>query len=138
MNALKMWSGPENVPGLVAYLEWTLEGKPFPQSEGDAIAILAKLKDPAAAPVLAKFLPNGFHRGGAANALKAIGPPAEKAVFPMLEHKDGWTVREACFVLKEIGTKESIEPLKKLIDKKPDFLVAPPANEALQAVSKRN
>jgi hypothetical protein len=137
MNALKMWAGPENVPGLVAYLEWTLEGKPFPQSEGDAIAILAKLKDPSSAAVLAKYLPNGFVRGTVANALKAIGPAAEKAVIPLLEHKDGWTVREACFVLKEIGTKQAVEPLKKVIDKKDGF-ISDPANEALQAVSKRN
>jgi hypothetical protein len=133
VRALAIWAAPENVPGLAGYLE---------QSDGDQrrsgiVAIVAKFKDPAAAKGLASCLTSGFDRGAAAAALKAIGPAAEKEVIPFIDHKDGWTAKEACLVLKEIGTKESIAPLQKLVDSKPNFLVAGPANEALQAVKNR-
>jgi S1-C subfamily serine protease len=133
LKALKMWSGPENVAGLVAYLEKSDVNKP----QGDMIAIIAVYNDPAAAKVLASCLPSGFNRGPAEAALKAIGPKAEKAVIPMLEHKDGWTARSACGILKEIGTKESNAPLQALIDKKGDPFTPNAAKDALQAIQKR-
>jgi S1-C subfamily serine protease len=132
LRALNLWSGPENVAGLTKGLE-IQEG----QTRVAICNILAKYKDPSCAEALAKLLPAGFERGPASAALKAIGSPAEKAVIPYLTHKDGWTVREACLILKEIGTKESVAPLQALLDKKPDFLVAPTANEALALCKSR-
>ncbi|HEV3383352.1 MAG TPA: trypsin-like peptidase domain-containing protein [Gemmata sp.] len=133
LNAMKLWTSKENVPGLAGYLE--LDNAD--QRRGAVLAIVAKFKDPAAAKGLANCLSSGFDRGNAAAALKAIGPAAEKAVFPFLSHKDSWTVREACLVLKEIGTAESIAPIQALLDKKPDFVIEPTAKEALQAVKSR-
>ncbi len=69
LHALALWSGPENVPTLIKVIE-VGEG----QARVAACGILARHKDPAAAPVLAKCLPAQYERGAASAALKAIGP----------------------------------------------------------------
>lgn len=132
IGALAVWAGPENVPGLIKLLEsvdWPVRNTITP--------ILGRLKDPAAAPALAKLLPGLGERGPASAALKAIGPPAEKAVIPFLTHKDAWAAKEACHILQEIGTEASIAPLQELLKGKPDFMVGPAANNALKAIQER-
>ncbi|HEV3439588.1 MAG TPA: hypothetical protein VG122_19645, partial [Gemmata sp.] len=133
-NALKLWIGPEVVKDLVALLEKADVGP----AQHDLIALIAPYKEPAASNVLAKCLNSQNNRGHAEPALKAIGPAAEKAVIPILEVKDGWSVQAACRVLKEIGTKESIAPLQALIDKKPDVFTTGAADDALKTIKKRN
>lgn len=130
--ALNLWAGPENAPGLIKLLDavdWPVRNTISP--------ILGRLKDPAAAPALAKLLPGLGERGPASAALKAIGPPAEKAVIPFLTHKDAWAASEACHILKEIGTEASVAPLQELLKGKPDFMVGPAANAALKAIQER-
>lgn len=130
--ALKLWVGPENVAGLLAGLD-IADG----QTRSAICNLIAQYKDPAAAPALAKLLPGGFERGPASAALKAIGPAAEKAVIPFVTHKDPWTAREACAILKEIGTAASVAPLQEVIDGKPHFIVGPVATDALKSVQAR-
>jgi hypothetical protein len=132
LRALNLWSGPENVAGLIRGLEI-----PEGQTRVGICNIIAKYKDPTAAPALAKILPAQFERGAASAALKAIGPAAEKFVIPHLTHKDSWTSREACYILKEIGTEASIAPLQEVLKGKPDFMVGPAAAEALKSIQER-
>ena len=132
LRALNLWSGPENVAGLVRGLEIE-EG----QTRVAICTIIAKYKDPVAAPALAKLLPAQFERGAASAALKAIGPAAEKVVLPFITHKDSWTSMEACNILKEIGTAESIAPLQGVLKGKPDFMVGPAATNALKSIQER-
>ena len=130
LRALNLWSGPENVAGLVRGLE-IQDG----QTRSGICTIIAKHKDASAAAAVAKLLV-GFERGAAATALKAMGSAAEKEVIPYLANKDLWAAREACGILKEIGTEASIAPLEEA-KAKPDFLVNHAAGEALKAVQAR-
>src|SRR5581483_10813598 len=86
VRALAVWGGPETVPALCAALKNSDLFTRQPAAEA-----LGKIKDPAAAPALAELLPALGDRGGASNALKAIGPPAQGALFPLLEHQDLFT-----------------------------------------------
>ena len=132
LRALNLWAGPENAAGLIRVLEavdWPTRNIVCP--------ILGRLKDPAAAPALAKLLPGLGDRGPASAALKAIGPGAEKAVIPFLTHKDSWASSEACHILKEIGTEASVAPLQEILKGKPDFMVGPAAANALKAIQER-
>ncbi len=131
-QALSIWAGPENIKGLIAAIE--LEDV---MTRRAAMPVLTRFKDPAAAPAIAKLLLGLGERGEASKALKAIGPAAEKAVIPYLTNKDPWVAAEACHILKDIGTKESIAPLESVLENKPHFIVAPAAKAALAAIQTR-
>lgn len=128
-NALRIWGGPENVPGLCKALE-------SGQHRHEILAVLMQLNDPASAEAIAKLLPGLGDRAAASAALKAMGPKAERAVIPFLTHKDGFTVREACGILKEIGTAESIPALTALARANNAF-ISPAAQEAIAAIRSR-
>ena len=68
-RALEIWSGPECVAGLLPVLENNDWG-----TRAAATRIIAKYKDPSAAPALAKLLPGLGERAAISAALKAIGP----------------------------------------------------------------
>jgi hypothetical protein len=42
----------------------------------------------------------------------SIGPEAQAAVVPLLKSSDGLLRRQACWILSEIGTSESVRPLE--------------------------
>ncbi len=132
LRALTVWAGPENVAGLVT----ALTNDDLNTRRG-IVTIIARYKDPAAAPALATLLPSLAERADASAALKAIGPAAEKAVIPYLTHKDAWAATEACHILKEIGTAESVAPLQAVLKSNPNFMVAPAARDALKSVQSR-
>jgi hypothetical protein len=103
----------------------------------NALRALAIWAVPETAPAVAKLLPSGLDRGQAVATLKAIGPPAEKAVAEYVSHKDIFTAAEACKVLKEIGTAASVPALRKVLAGKPNGLVANAATEAVKAIQAR-
>lgn len=131
LRALTVWAGPENVAGLVTALTnddlntpWHRHDHRPVQGSGGC----TRAGDAAALP----------GRGADASAaLKAIGPAAEKAVIPYLTHKDAWAATEACHILKEIGTAESVAPLQAVLKSNPNFMVAPAARDALKSVQSR-
>jgi S1-C subfamily serine protease len=131
-QAMSIWAGPENVKGLIAAIE-----QDDVMTRRAAMPVLTRFKEPAAAPAIAKLLLGLGERGEASKALKAIGPAAEKAVIPYLTHKDPWVAAEACHILKDVGTKESITPLEAVLENKPHFIVAPAAKAALEAIQAR-
>jgi hypothetical protein len=87
-----------------------------------ALKAIGRLKDAKAAPALVELVATGgsdsFMRTGRMNdvseALVQIGTPAEKAVLPLLKEKNVGTLIEACGILKQFGTKDSLSPLKEL------------------------
>ncbi len=127
-----MWAGPETVPALAKSL-----GHEDIFTRRAALGVLTRLNAAEAAPAIAKLLPNSGERGEASAALKAIGPPAEKSVAPLITHKDVFTAAEACRILGEIGTADSIPPLEAVLAGKPQFTVGAAATDALRAIRGR-
>lgn len=130
-KGLKAWGSAKNVPALVKLVS---DDNIFARHQ--AIEALGKLKDPRGADAVAAVVPDFRVRFQAVNALKAMGPVAEKAVLPLLKHQD-WVVRsEACKVLGEVGGKDSVPALKDLLSDS-NQLVAAEAGRALKAVDAR-
>ena len=72
----------------------------------------------------------------AGQTLKQIGPAAEKAVWPLLKHNDLFVRHEACKVLGDIGTQQSLVLLGQAAGDQ-NGLVRMAAQNALRAVQQR-
>jgi HEAT repeat protein len=102
-NALR-WAGKADIPALAKALKDEIDGN----RQGQAIHRLGELKDAAGAGVVAPFLADDRLRGEAINALKAMGPAAEKPVLIFLKPENEPRTRTAALeVLEQIGGKES-------------------------------
>jgi HEAT repeat protein len=123
VRALEVWATREDVPFFLTLLDHTDGGV-----RDAAMAALGRTKDPRAADPLALRL--ATDREKASQALKDMGPAAEKAVREQLNHPDGGVRAEACKILKVIGTKASHAALKLAVQD-PDGNVAAAAREAL-------
>jgi predicted Zn finger-like uncharacterized protein len=134
--ALGVWGTKDTVPIL-------LKAMREKETRGEAMKALGRLKDERAAEPLAERLEELFDRHDAEEALKSMGPIAEKAVLARLNHHDFQLRITVCEVLAAIGTKQSIAPLEKVIDAGKDigsgeaFIVGHRAKEALKAVKAR-
>jgi hypothetical protein len=100
---------PNNGPETFVFLGGC--GKVLGSRKSEAL-VLASLHDPAAARVLAQGLTDCQARDVAGQALVALGPAAEDAVIPFLRSADERAQMAACWILAEIGTEKSLEPLK--------------------------
>jgi uncharacterized protein YjiS (DUF1127 family) len=128
-EALGVWGSKANVPALLrAMNEW--------QNRRAAMLALGRLKDGRAAEPLASRLEDLGDRQVAAEALKALGPAAEKAVLQRLRHPDEFVRVEACRVLKVVGTRDSLPALNKVVAEN-DLAVSPEAKNAIQAITAR-
>jgi HEAT repeat protein len=128
-KALGVWGSKENVPALLLALN-------HEHTRGSAIEALGRLKDERAVEPLAQLLENFFARHPASEALRAMGPMAEKAVIKRLHHHDGGVRGEAIAILKVIGTRESLPALKAVVNEQ-DFFLTRPAEEAIRAIEAR-
>jgi hypothetical protein len=130
-EALANWGTAAEAPALLKILE----GSGF-----DARAagrVLGKLKEKRAAPVLAAKLTDMSWRFEAAAALTAIGTPAEGVVAKLLKDKD-WGVRlEACRILQQVGSKDSLKALDAVAASDDNPLVKQTAAAAAQAIRAR-
>ncbi len=100
-QALGVWGGPENTQALTEALKDT------EFNVGWAVLdALKKLHDPAAAEAVAAMLPEQRNRHKAAETLKAMGPEAQAAVVPYLDHSDVFVRMDACKILAVIGTTD--------------------------------
>jgi hypothetical protein len=106
--ALSVWGGPENTPALVEALR-----DPSPNIRRAVLRTIATIKDPAAAGPVAALLVGD--RSIAAETLRAIGPPAEDAVIPYLDHGDGFVRMEAARILQAVGTEKCVPALQALL-----------------------
>lgn len=122
----------EQVPTLLKLLK---ESESF--NRYTVIRGLGRLKDKRAAEPLAALIASGGSDGHqAVEALSKIGPDAEDAVLPLLKERHNETKRQACKILKDIGTKQSLEPLRELM-LSPDRMLSEAASEAVRAIMAR-
>jgi hypothetical protein len=106
---------------------------------------LGRIKDPRAIEPLVNLLAIGqsdpfysrpSRESAAADALVHIGSAAEPAVLALLKEKNIETRIQACTVLKQIGTKKSLGPLKDLT-LNPSKELSEAAAEACRSIQSR-
>jgi len=102
---------PNQVPVLLKLLrgaDWS--------SRQYATKALGRLKDPAAIQPLVDVLAANPNMGqmDVNNALIRFGPAAEPAVLTLFTEKNTETRRQACAILKEIGTTNSLSALQNM------------------------
>lgn len=129
IEALAVWGDKESLPLL-------LKAMRDKDTRKAAMLALGRLKDERAAEPIAERLDDIFERGEAVEALKRMGPAAEKAVLARLHHRDALVRQTVCDLLKEIGTDESVPALEKVVAEKNAF-VSPKAKEAIEAINAR-
>lgn len=98
---------------------------------------LGRLKDKRAAEPLVEIVAGGdMEAHQAVTALSAMGPEVENTVLRLLKEKHIETRRQACNILRQVGTRKSIEPLKEaMVD--PDQMLSQAAAEAVRAIQSR-
>jgi len=140
LNAVKVWCTQANTAALLKVLGDFRGGGN--ESDARVIDLLGSLKDPKAAPTLAQALTVVGERGPASLALVSIGPAAEEAVLPFLQAADPGARIAACWILADIGTAKSLQPLQDAISLAPGGPAggAPiwEAQVAIQKISARN
>jgi HEAT repeat protein len=125
IRALARWGTKDDVPFLLGLIDHN------DQAVREAVIVtLGQWKDARAADALAQRLVNGQDRPWASQALKDIGPSAEKPVIDMLRHADAGVRVEACRVLRVIAGKAGQAALVEAAED-PDDVVVQAAREAL-------
>lgn len=140
--ALKTWATKDNVPALAKALDAEKVDMGLGGSHEAAVATLARLKDERGAASLARFLPNFFAREKAVEALRDMGPVAQKAVLKYHNHKDHGCREKARELLKGYGARPDAITLQCVEDLRAadkdqrrlaaEWLASAPANEALR------
>ncbi len=118
LTVLANHGAKEHVPLLIKVLN-----DPDPGVRATVAKGLGRLQDPRAITALVELLATGQNdqpafrpprENAAAEALARIGATAEPAVLALLKERNLETRCQACNLLKRIGTKESLGPLKDL------------------------
>jgi hypothetical protein len=129
IEAIAVWGSGANVPALLRALN-------HPESRRAAMLALGRLKDERAAEPLASRLEELGDMHTAAEALKAMGPVAEKAVRQRLNHHEPFVRAEVCGILKVIGTRDSLPALRQVVTEN-DFFASGEASAAIRAITAR-
>ena len=127
LEALLVWDEPSAIDALkknVASDSLTLRRQ--------AIEELSKRKVFTVAKAIADRLPVDGHM--VVEPLIRFGPEAERWVLPYLSHDSALTRRYAMQVIAEIGSAESIAPVRRLIDD-PDATTAESARKTLHRIA---
>jgi hypothetical protein len=126
IDALGVWGTKETVPLLLQAMN---------QKEGRAAAIraLGNLKDERAIDPIAELLAKNEELGEVGDALKKLGPAAEKAVLKQLNHEVLLVRWKVCEILQAIGTKTSLPELEKVAKD-----LGGPADQAITAIKGRS
>jgi HEAT repeat protein len=133
VRALAVWATPDSVPTLIQLLD-----DPAPQCRAEAMAGLGALKDERGAAAVAKKLGDLGDRANARKALEVMGPVAEKPVAALLGHSDYLVRREACDILRAIGTPDSTAALQAVAAQDKSSPVRRAAQDALKAIAARS
>lgn len=133
-RALGVWADAQSVPIL---LERMGPDEKDILVKALSVAALGQAKDPKVADQVAGTLADLLLRYHAGQALRAMGPNAEKAVLKMLEHPDAAVRAEACGILADIGTKASVPALEN-VAKDPNPRTANAASEALKTLTSKS
>jgi hypothetical protein len=125
IDALGVWGTKETVPLLLPLLAQKDDRRP-------AIRALGNLKDERAIDPIAEFIDKNEELGEVGEALKKLGPAAEKAVLKRLNHEVLLVRWKVCEILGAIGTKESIPSLEKAAKD-----LGGPGEDAIKAIKAR-
>jgi HEAT repeat protein len=131
-RALKNWSTPQSVPGLIKALD-----DAWPPVRSNAMEALCKYAPKEAIKPVAQQLTNLMTRGSAEKFLRAMGPDAEDAVLAHITSSDPWLRACACGLLETLGTKKSLPSLEKAVADE-NWMVNGNARKALAAVKARD
>jgi HEAT repeat protein len=136
-SAIKLiptWSGKESAELLIRLLEDKSSSVRI-----SAIDALVESKSPLAAPALIKKW-DKFDADRITRALIILGQDIEPIVLPYLNNTTNMNIRvEACRVLQQVGTTESLKPLLDLINAKDQSpTLATAAKEAMKQILDRN
>jgi HEAT repeat protein len=110
-KALAVWGSKAQVPELLEALK---SSRDHPERLA-IIDALGKLGDQRAAAPIAARLTDRSDRSAAAQALIAIGTPAETEVLKYLDHADAPVRVEAQKILKSIGTAKTVAELERRV-----------------------
>lgn len=131
-NIIAAYGTRDHVPVLLKLLK-----APDFQVRQAAIKGLGRLKDKRACEPLAEALAAGGQDAfQAVTSLVNLGPEAEESVLRILDEKNIETRRQACNILRQIGTGKSVNKLKKLMVD-PDQMLSQAAAEAVRAIQAR-
>jgi len=132
MNFLAEHATLEQLPTLVKCLK---DGEM--SIRRNAVRSMTHLQDERTIQPLVEYVARGdtFDQE-AANALINQGPAAEKAVLTLLDEHAITTRRQACIILRQIGTRASLEPLQKQMTD-PDQSLSQAAVDAVRAINER-
>ncbi len=130
-KALGIWGTADAIKPLIAALDDTQFGPRM-----TAIEALGALKDSRGVEALAKMVVQRKDQFLAGNALKASGQAAEDAALKLLKENNAEVRREACQILKAVGSKKSLTALESA-SSDTDSLVALLAKQALEEVRQR-
>jgi hypothetical protein len=108
LRAYLRWADRDNVPTLIRMVENPTAPSWGPQQAGLVIEALGKLRDRRAAPAIAAKLGDSRLHDQAVNALKVIGPRAEKVVIEYLFDEDPDVRLRANHLVEEYGTKPEV------------------------------
>jgi len=111
VKALGRWGTKDDLPFLLGLIDHNEAGV-----RAAVLVTLGQWKDPRSADPVAQRLVDGQDRPWASQALKEIGPAAEKPVIELLQHRDKGVRIEACRVLKVITGKNGQAALMKATD----------------------
>jgi hypothetical protein len=140
LTVVANYGGKEQVPVLIKSLNDSDAGLRTTVAKG-----LGRIKDQRAIEPLVNMMATGqgdqpyfrsSRESAVAEALVHIGPAAESAVLALLKEKNVETRIQACNVLKQIGSKKSLGPLKDLTSN-PTKELSEAAAEACRAVQAR-
>jgi S1-C subfamily serine protease len=131
-RALAIWGTKDSVEPLIKFLDATSDQG----ARVAAVETLGKLKDERAIETIVEYLPNPFVRDKASWALKNFGAVAETKVAVALTHSNRDARREACNILKAIGTAKSL-PALEMAKNDESKQVAQAAEDAIRVLMKR-
>jgi len=109
INAMSIWYTDEATLAFAALLEQ--ENSALVRE--DIIQLMPTIHSSTMAEILVGRLSNRADMKDARTALKIMGSIAEKPVLRLLDDPDSSMRIEACNILQAIGTRESIDALKK-------------------------
>jgi predicted Zn finger-like uncharacterized protein len=128
VEAIGVWANKDAVPILLKAMR---DG----DTRHEAMKALGRLKDERAIEPIAQRLEEHSDLHEAGEALKSMGPIAEKAVLARLNHHD-WFVRiMVCQILERIGTAQSIPALERA--EVNDFSIKIQSRNAINAIKAR-
>jgi serine/threonine protein kinase len=134
-QAMQKWGAEANVEALIPFAGGNEEG--IFDRRIEVHKALAAIGDERGVAAVASQLPSPWDRPrGTAKALIAFGPKADREVRKYLEKDDPPTQQAACEVLKEVGTRESLPALRRLLISRNPFL-RQAADAAIRAIDAR-